>query len=48
MYCAHRFRNNCVLFLKKNGGRNQGRGENTEDKQEHKPATKNPGTGRVA
>ena len=33
----------------KNGGRNQGRGENTEDKQEHKPATKNPsGTGKRA
>jgi len=27
---------------------NQGRGENTEDKQEHKPATKNPGTGKRA
>ena len=33
------------VYKYKERGTNQGRGENTEDKQEHKPATKNPGTG---
>ena len=33
-----------LLYLKR--GTNQGMGENIEDKQEHKPATKNPGTGK--